>query len=113
MTPPLSISRLISVLSLASLVAIMRAGVVLLTIATLSGITPGTIHDEFAFDAVNVNGVPTLPSTLKMVVGGTGGVLPTNPPNPLRLLLQDASVVQRKTAPTPIVAVRMVPLSFE
>src|SRR5262249_38370544 len=93
-TPPLSTSRLIKLLSLASLVAIIRTGIWLFTIHTLSGIEPGTIHDEFALEMVKVNWVPTLPSTLKPVEGGTGGVLPTNPPKPPRLLLQAAAATQ-------------------
>src|SRR5262249_24164876 len=100
-TPPLSTSRLIKLLSLASLVAIIRTGIWLFTIHTLSGITPGTIHDEFALEIVSVNGVPTSPSTLKPVEGGTGAVLPTNPPKPPRLLLQAAAATHSTAATDP------------
>src|SRR5215472_10693752 len=98
MLPPLSISRLSRLLLLASLVASIRTGVVLLTIQTFSGTTPNTSHFELAFEMVRLNGTPMLPRTLNPVDGGTGGVLPTNPPKPVWLLLQAASNVQSVAA---------------
>src|SRR5581483_2308672 len=99
--PPLSICRLIRLLLPASFVAIIRHGVVLFTIDTFSGMVPGTIQEESALEIVSVNGVPTSPRTLKVVAGGTDGVLPTNPPNPLKLLLQLVAIATSAAPNTP------------
>src|SRR5882672_6070886 len=88
---PLAIWTLIKLASEEVLVAIIRAGRMLLQMSMLSGMLPCNVHEDRAFETVAVNGVPGVPRIRYEVSGGPLGVLPTLPENPPWLLLQDAT----------------------
>src|SRR5258708_7453093 len=95
---PFAIWTLIRLASDEVLVAIIRAGRMLLQMIMLSGMLPCNVHEDRAFETVAVNGVPGVPRIRYEVSGGPLGVFPTLPEKPPWSLLQDATDIASAAA---------------